>query len=145
MNLTGMIGSLGGMQDRVRSAVRRRIRAAVMGLCGGLVILGGAGFLVAAGYLRLSIEMPDYQAALIMAAILLLVGGIVIAAARSGNRQSANPTLETPPDLARQAEDATSLATHEARVQVRDSPLTAILTAVAIGAIVGLLRPNDDP
>ena len=144
MNLSGMIGSLGDFQERIRRGVRRRVRSVSIGLCGALFILGAAGFGIAAGYMRLSIEMPDYQAALIVAAALLFIGVIVIAVARSENRHDTHPAADAAPDLARQIDDATNRATQEAMAEVRRSPLSAILTAVAVGAVVGLLRPTDD-
>ncbi|MDA0661908.1 MAG: hypothetical protein O3B08_03615 [Proteobacteria bacterium] len=144
MNLSGMIGSLGDFQERVRRGVRRRVRAVATGLCGALFILGAAGFGVAAGYMRLAIEMPAYQAALIVAACLLFVGVVIMAVARSETRRDTPAAADAAPDLARQIDEATNRATQEAMAEVRRSPLSAILTSVAVGAVVGLLRPNDD-
>ena len=145
MNISGMIGSLDGVKHRMQDSIRRRIRAAAIGLSGALFILGAVGFGIAAAYIWLCTQLPDHQAALVVAGVLLVIGFIVIAASRSRNHPAPQPDVaKAAPDLARQADDAAKRAVQTAISQVRISPMSTVITAVALGAVVGLLRPSDD-
>lgn len=145
MDLSGIIGALDGVKARVQDRYRRGIQAAAIALCGGLFILGALGFAVAAGYIWLSMEMPAHQAALVTAGVLFLAGCVVFAVARGRNRAPQRPAAgDTTSDLAAQADDAAREAFRGVVSQVQGSPLSTVATAVALGAVVGLLRPTDD-
>jgi small-conductance mechanosensitive channel len=146
MNGPAWMASLGGAAHRVKADVRRRMAAAAIVLCGAVLLACALGFAVAAGYLWLALRLPDYLAALCVAGALLLLGGCVIAVtvARSRTRRGSAASGQCRA-LAAEAEDAADRAVREAMVQVRANPSAAMLSALTLGVVVGLLRPMDRP
>lgn len=149
MNVLGVIDSLYGAVNRVKDGIRQGVVTAVILLCGAALVLCALGFAVAAGYLWLATQLPAHWAALCVAGGLLLVGGLVIAIGAVRGRR--RPVRESPAlsaatydDITRQAEAAADRAVREALSSVRDHPSAAVLSALALGVVVGLLRPKDD-
>ena len=130
---------------RVGDGIRYRIATAAVLLCGAIVIICAAGFAIAASYMWLATEMPNYLAALCVAGGLVLAGGIVIVAANVRHRHDNRDVKSAPPpDTARQAEMAAERTVQAALSEAKNSPVLAVLTALALGVVVGLLRPKDD-
>jgi hypothetical protein len=129
---------------RAGDGIRYRIGTAAILLCGAIVIFCAVGFAVAAGYMWVATVLPNYLAALCVAGGLVLVGGIAIMVANA-RRRDGGVKSGPPPDAARQAEVAAERAVQAALSEVKKSPTPAMLTALALGVVVGLLRSNDDP
>ena len=134
------------VMHRVRDGIKYRIATTVILMCGAISIVCAAGFAIAAGYMWLATELPAYQAALCLAGGLLLGGGIaILVACRRNRRTSWRGTGAPAPDITGQAEATADRAVQAALSEVQKSPTPAILTALALGVVVGLLRPKDDP
>jgi hypothetical protein len=149
MNVLSAIDSLLDAVSSVKDGIRRRIATTAIILCGTALVLCAVGFAIAAGYMWLAAKLPDYLAALSVAGGLVLVGCLVIAVAVGGGGRGTRrkrPAVSdaTYDDIARRAEDAAGQATRQALSSVRNNPSSALLSALALGLVVGLLRPKDD-
>lgn len=130
---------------RFRENMRYRLTSTAILMVGALLMLGAIGFIVAGGFLWLSTQVESYAAALIVAGVLFLIGAIVIAVAlgRNNRSKSTAPSPLTTPDG-----DAQMLSDHMVRsalAEVAEAPFQAAFVAVALGVIVGLLRPKKSP
>ena len=115
------------LQQQSKARLRHALVTTVLALCGLLLLLGAAGFAVFALYDRLASGMASHLAALWVAGVLALIGVIVFAIARSRRRRS-HPRPSTDPAL------------ETAVAEIERSPSITVLTALALGVVVGLLR-----
>jgi TRAP-type mannitol/chloroaromatic compound transport system permease large subunit len=137
MNAMMWLGLLGGTIERAKEGVRRRVAGTVV-MAGGAVVLAGAAiFALVAAHMWLSLRMPNYMAALTVAGGLALVGLIVVAV---GRQRMHSPAPR--PDVADRVERAADRARHETLSAVNKSVPSAILTALVLGIVAGLLRPR---
>jgi len=93
------------LQQGAGNAKRRLQRAALraaMACFGGLLLLGGAGFLIAAGHEALALATDVRTANLICGAGLILVGGVIVAGSRGvgGGKPIDLPSPAAPEPLA---------------------------------------------
>ncbi len=133
------------VMHRIRDGIKYRIATTAILLCGAIFIVCAAGFAIAAGYMWLATELPAYQAAFCVAGGLVFGGGLMILVACLRNRGSAGRGKSAQArDIAGQAEAAADRAVQAALSEAKKSPTSAVLTALALGVVVGLLRPKDD-
>ncbi len=137
MNAMMWLGLLGGTIDRAKEGVRRRVAGTVVIMAGAVVFAVAAVFALMAAHMWLTIRMPNYMAALTIAGGLALVGLIVIAV---GRQRMHSPARR--PDVASRVERVADRARHETLSAVNKSVPSAILTALALGIVAGLLRPG---
>lgn len=137
MNAMMWLGLLGGSIERAKEGVRRRVAGTVVMVSGGVVLAGAMIFALLAAHMWLTLRMPDYQAALVIAGGLALVGLIVVAV---GRRRIRSPAPR--PDVAARVEQAANRARYQTLSAVNKSVPSAILTALVLGMVAGLLRPR---
>jgi hypothetical protein len=139
------LDALHGVVARIGSGIRQRAATAAVCACAGAVFAVSAGFAVMAGYLALAREMPSHLAALVTAAALALLGSVLLVVATVRRRRitalTSRPLQE---NLAYQAEELTDLVVRESIARIQRKPSSAVLTAVALGVVVGLIR-RDPP
>lgn len=133
--------------DRVMAKIGRGVRecivVAAIGACAGVVFLVAGGFAIAAGYIALSRELPPHLAALGIAAALALFGALLlIVAAARGRGRRAHASGSPQGDLSGQAEKLADLMVKELITRIQQKPSSAVVTAVVMGVVVGLLRRN---
>lgn len=130
---------------RFRENMRYRLTSAAILMAGTLLMLGAIGFSVASGFLWLSTQVESYAAALIVAGVLFLMGAIVIAVAlgRQNRRKTITPVPNNTPES--DADILSDRMVRSALAEVAEAPFQAAFVAVALGVIVGLLRPKKSP
>lgn len=145
MNILSGIDAASAAVDRARESVRRGIASVVIALVGIVILACAAGFAIAAVHMWLATQMPAYVAALYVAAGLALIGGavLVIASGRRGPRRPVRRPVPPSPEVA--AEMAADSTMRAAASQVNRHPAASVLTALALGVVVGLLKPSDKP
>lgn len=130
----------------VRDSVRETVVTAGILVLAAVFIACASGFAIAAGYMWLETRMPAPAAALCVAGGLALAGLLIIAVAMSRRRSPRSrsvPPAQPQPTI-HETRELADLATREIMLKVSKSPGSAALTAVALGIIVGLLRPGQD-
>lgn len=130
---------------RFRENMRYRLTSTAILMAGALLMLGAIGFSVAASFLWLSTQVESYAAALIVAGVLFMIGAVVIAYAlgRNTRRKTMTPTPLTTPES--DAQMISDRMVRSALAEVAEAPFKAAFAAVALGVIVGLLRPKKSP
>ncbi len=125
---------------RLGNAIRYRLATAAFLLGGALLMASAIGFSIAGGYLWLSMQLPSYLAAFIVAGVLCLLSIIVVilASRRSGGEKTPSSVNES--NDGAEAELASEKIVRSALTVTMDTPLKAIVAATAVGFIVGLLR-----
>lgn len=137
MNAMMWLGLLGGSIERAKEGVRRRVAGTVVIVAGAAVLAGAGVFALMAAHMWLTLRMPDYLAALTIAGGLALIGLIVVAV---GRQRMHSPTRR--PDVAARVERVADRARHETLSAVNKSVPSAIVTALVLGMVAGLLRPR---
>ena len=141
--------ALTGVAERGGEVVRRGSRTVALYACAAAVFAVAAGFLIAAAYIRLTVEFSPDVAALCVAAGLFVIGAGILAFAiyrpkdgekRTGGRaQDDNPLAAAGP-----LGEAANEAMEKGLAHIRENPASAIATAAALGVAVGLLRSKGD-
>lgn len=128
------------MAHRLGNTIRYRLATVAFLLGAALLMAAAIGFSIAGGYLWLSMQLPSYQAAFIVAGVLCLLSGVIIIAAsrRSGGAKTASRVSE--PDHDAEVKAASEQIVRSALTVTMDTPIKAIFAATAMGFIVGLLR-----
>jgi ElaB/YqjD/DUF883 family membrane-anchored ribosome-binding protein len=136
-----------GLMRRLRCEVRALLASMVMLIVGALFFAAAVGFAVASAYLWLSMRMSDPAALLAVAGGLLVVGAALSTAALRKSRSAAAPAHsgrtaedEMPEDGRAELERLSHQLVKAAHAEVAKAPLKAVLTAVALGLVVGVLR-----
>ncbi|WP_316977073.1 phage holin family protein [Shumkonia mesophila] len=137
MNVMMWLGLLGGTVERAKAGLQRRIVGTMVIVGGAIVLVCAAGFALAAAHMWLSTRMPNYLAALTIAGGLALVGLIVVAVGRQRARSPARS-----PDVAARVERVADRARQETLSAVNENVLSAVVTALVLGVVAGLLRPR---
>tara|TARA_R110001592_G_scaffold291718_3_gene561193 strand:+ start:1215 stop:1640 length:426 start_codon:yes stop_codon:yes gene_type:complete len=127
---------------RIGGNIRYRMATVAILLFGAIILLGAIGFCIAGGFLWLSMQMPDYLAALCVAGALFLAGAVVIALAfsRGGGKKAIQAASARPNDA--EADRGTERILQAAIEDLAKTPMKAIVVATALGFVVGLLRPK---
>jgi hypothetical protein len=137
------LDALNGVAAKIGSGIRQRAAIASVLACAVIVFLVSGGFAVAAGYLALAREMPAHLAALGTAAVLALIGGVLLIIATNRRRRvTALTSRSLHGMLSHEAEDLTDFVVRETVARIQRKPSSAVLTAVALGVVVGLMRRN---
>jgi hypothetical protein len=131
---------------RVGDGIRYRITSSAIMLLGAMFIFFAAALATGASYLWLETILPNYLAALCVAGGLVLIGGLVIAIAHIRRRRYCR-SIESSPfaDAPRQSETVADRAIQTLLSEMTNSPSSTLLTALTLGVVIGLLRPNDSP
>ena len=82
--------------DGARRGMRRAVARAVAALCGALVLMVGAGFLLTAGRAALVLATDRQSANLICGGALVLIGLLAIAASKAGRKRLPEAAQEAP-------------------------------------------------
>lgn len=143
------LDALHGVAAKIGSGIRQRAATAAVCAGAGVTFAVSAGFAIAAGYLALARDLPPHLAALGTAAALALFGGfLLIVAAVRRRRTTALTSRSLQGTLTNQAEELaeelTDLVVRESIARVQRKPSSAVLTAVVLGVVVGLMR-RDPP
>lgn len=142
LNAINTIAAASGVAQRTKAAIRRRVIAAAIAAVGAVVICAALGFIVAAAYMWLTITLPDYVAALCVAGALLAVGMVPMTIACQ--RPRAAPVIPSNVNAASDAAgDALNSVSTTAATYVRKHPTATLLSVVALGVVVGLVRANS--
>lgn len=122
---------------RIGGNIRYRMGTVAILSFAAIIMLAAIGFVIIGGFLWLSTQMLDYLAALCVAGALFLVGAVVIALAssRGGGKK-------TPSATSARADGAAERIVQGAFEDLARTPLKSIAVAVALGFVVGLLRPK---
>ncbi len=137
MNAMMWLGLLGGSIERAKEGIQRRVAGTVVMAGGAIVLAGAIIFALMAAHMWLTLRMPDYLAALTIAGGLALVGLVVIAV---GRQRIHSPIRR--PDVTTRVERVADRARHETLSAVNRSVPSAIVTALVLGVVAGLLRPR---
>lgn len=138
LNAINTIVAASGVAQRTKAAIRRRVIAVAIAAVGAAFICTAIGFIVAAAYFWLSITLPNYMAALCVAGALFAVGIVVLVIANRRPHPTAVARNDVS-DVSDVAGDAlTSVATY-----ARQHPTATLLSALALGVAVGLLRKDS--
>lgn len=137
MNAMMWLGLLGGTIERAKVGMRRFVAGTVIMVSGAVVLAGAVVFALMAAHMWLTIRMPNYLAALTIAGGLALVGLIVVAVGRQRIH-----SLARRPDVATRVERVADQARHETLSAINRNVPSAILTALVLGIVAGLLRPK---
>jgi ElaB/YqjD/DUF883 family membrane-anchored ribosome-binding protein len=137
MNAMMWVGLLGSTIDRMRASVRQKISGAIVIAGGGVVLVCAIGFALAAAHMWLALRMPNYMAALVIAGGLAVIGLIVVAIGRARSNAPARRV-----DVEARAERAAGKAREEALSATTSHPPSALLTALILGLVAGLLGPR---
>jgi hypothetical protein len=137
------LDALNGVAAKIGSGIRQRAAIASVFAYAVIVFLVSGGFAVAAGYLALAREMPAHLAALGTAAVLALIGGFLLIVATNRRRRiTALTSRSLHGMLSHEAESLTDFVVRESVARIQRKPSSAVLTAVALGVVVGLMRRN---
>ena len=136
MNATMWMGLLGGTIDRVKEGIRQRVAGLVVMAAGAIVLVCAVGFGLAAAHMWLSTRMADYLSALTIAAVLALVGLIVVVV---GRRRTRAPIRS---DVVGRVEQTAERARRETAAAVSSNVPSALVTALVLGIAAGLFRPK---
>jgi hypothetical protein len=82
--------------DEVRSSVRRTVRRAVLLLIALLLVVCGAGFLVAAGFMALADEIGAIEASIVIGVAFAVAGSGVLAAVGGRRRPPVPASVSSP-------------------------------------------------
>lgn len=126
--------------QQLSNTIRYRLATVAVLLGAALLMVTAIGFSIAGSYLWLSIQLPSYQAAFIVAGVLSLLSGVVmfVASRRSGSKMTAPDVNESVHDP--EAKLASEQIARSALAVTMDTPIKAVVAATAMGFIVGLLR-----
>jgi hypothetical protein len=122
------------------NAIRYRLATAVVLLGAVLLVATAIGFSIAGGYIWLSMQLPSYLAAFIVAGVLCLLSAIMLILASRRSDGVKTPLGNDQPDPAADANLASEQIVRSALTVTMDTPIKAIVAATAMGIIVGLLR-----
>lgn len=143
MTIAAIGDIISGSMSQMRATARQTARCAALILLSAVILTVAAGFGLAALYLHLTTFLPTHEAAGYIAAGLFITGILVLFFTL---RQKSPPAAEqvaqtSSPALAAQSvmEDCTRAASDV----VRRNPTSTLMTALAAGAIIGLLKPKD--
>lgn len=126
--------------QQLSNTIRYRLATAAVFLGAALLMVTAIGFSIAGSYLWLSIQLPSYQAAFIVAGVLSLLSGVVmfLASRRNGSEMTAPDVNESVHDP--EAKLVSEQIVRSALAVTMDTPIKAVVAATAMGFIVGLLR-----
>ena len=145
MNILSCLETMSARVADLRNGVRHVVLTmAVLTMAAAIMACAG-GFAVAATYMWLETRMSGPAAALCVAGGLALAGlAIAAIALLRGRRRGRTAVSAQPKPSVRETRDLTDMATREVMSKVSESPGMAVLSAVALGVVVGLLRPDQN-
>jgi hypothetical protein len=126
--------------QRLGDTMRFHLTTVVVLFVGAILMAIALGFSIAGAYIWLTMQLPDYQAALIVAGVLFGFGGIVIFLASRRGSSKKTPSDENVSCNGVEADLASQRIVSAALTVTMDTPIKAIVAATAMGFIVGLLR-----
>lgn len=129
---------------RLGDSIRYRMATMAILIGGAIIMAAAIGFAIASGFIWLSMQMPSYLAALVVAGVLCLLSTIMIVLASMRKGSEKTPSSLNAPTNFSEAGPASEHIVREALEVTMDTPIKAIFAATAIGLIVGLLRTKNN-
>lgn len=143
MKALGGLALMSGIVDRFRDWMRRCVTSAILALGGAVLILCAFGFAIVGAFMWLSARLPDHLAALSVAGALAVIGAVVIAVAVAfGRRRSHRGISTVNQELSAELENEAYRAVQATLNEIKANPSAALMTAVTLGFIIGLLGPD---
>ncbi|MEQ8708760.1 MAG: hypothetical protein RIC36_07195 [Rhodospirillales bacterium] len=134
---------ISGSVSRMRETARQTAKCAALVLLSVAILTIAAGFGLAAVYLHLVTFLPAHEAAGYIAAGLFVTGSLILfITLHRGQSRTVEPAAQTPPPAVA-LQSAMDNCTQAASDVVRRNPGSTLMTALAAGAIIGLLKPKD--
>jgi membrane protein implicated in regulation of membrane protease activity len=124
-----------GITDRLRHEARGLVRTLLLAVTGALLLVAGGILAIAGGYGWLSSFMTGYQAAFLLATLLVVAGAIVIACMLRPRRPHLPAAGAAAPGAAPGMQAAVTTA-------IARNPLPTLAAAIAAGAVYGFLKEN---
>lgn|GEM_PF-6570649 len=128
--------------SRFSLGLKRRLVDAEFMLCGSLLLFVAAVFAAIACFLWLAQDIEPYQAALWVSGGLAIIGGAVFFAGRfRRGRAYFQGSPGSAHGFTREAEEAVKVVEQNLLSHIQRDPVTTVLTSLAVGVVLGLLRP----
>ncbi len=143
MTIAAIGDIISGSVSQMRATARQTARCAALMLLSAVILTIATGFGLAALYLHLVTFLPAHEAAGYIAAGLFSTGILVLYFTLRRRKPPAGEYVAQTPPSALAARSAIEDCTRAASDIVRRNPASTLMTALAAGAIIGLLKPED--
>ncbi len=143
MTIAAIGDIISGSMSQIRATARQTARCAALVLLSAVILTIAAGFGLAALYLHLVTFLPAHEAAGYIAAGLFGIGFLILFFTLRRSPAPAGEYVAQTPPSALAAQSAIDDCTRAASDVVRRNPASTLMTALAAGAIIGLLKPKD--